>query len=312
MIVPVYGAEKYLRQCVESVLAQTYSHWELILVDDGSKDTCPAICDEYSRSDSRIRVIHQENGGFSVARNSGIDASKGEYLTFVDADDIIHPGFLEFSLRMVKAQGCDIACVEMRRFRDIPRIDDEEVTFPTMSLAGWEYLEKALYQTSGNNGVWGRLYRRSVFKREKFTPGIGYEDLDIFYRIFANVPKIAYTSVEMYYYRQNPDSYMNNFRLSRSDSLDVCDRMVEYLGKVSPDLEKAARDRRLSAYFNIFCLMIANNYNDYALEKRCWDVIKVERMASLLNPKVRLKNKLGVVVSFFGRPALRLLARMLY
>ena len=94
IIVPVYGVEKYLRQCVESVLAQTYSCWELILVDDGSTDGSPLICDEYAAADQRITVVHQENGGLSFARNSGLARAKGCMVTFLDADDTVHPEYL--------------------------------------------------------------------------------------------------------------------------------------------------------------------------------------------------------------------------
>ena len=92
IIVPVYKVEPYIRQCVESVLGQTYSNFELILVDDGSPDSCGAICDEYAEKDSRVRVIHQENGGVSAARNAGLDIMKGEYVAFIDSDDFVQGG----------------------------------------------------------------------------------------------------------------------------------------------------------------------------------------------------------------------------
>ena len=99
VIVPVYKVEKYLKRCVDSILAQTYPCLEVILVDDGSPDGCPAICDEYAREDRRVRVIHKENGGLSDARNAGIDAAKGKFLGFVDSDDYVHPRFYELLLQ---------------------------------------------------------------------------------------------------------------------------------------------------------------------------------------------------------------------
>ena len=109
IIVPVYKVEKYLKRCVDSILAQTYPCLEVILVDDGSPDGCPAICDEYAREDRRVRVIHKENGGLSDARNAGIDAAKGKFLGFVDSDDYVHPRFYELLLQALKGEGADIA-----------------------------------------------------------------------------------------------------------------------------------------------------------------------------------------------------------
>ena len=99
VIVPVYRVENYLRTCIDSILAQTYSDLEVILVDDGSPDGCPAICDEYAKQDARVRVIHQKNAGLSAARNAGLDLCQGEYITFIDSDDFVHPRFVELLLK---------------------------------------------------------------------------------------------------------------------------------------------------------------------------------------------------------------------
>jgi glycosyltransferase involved in cell wall biosynthesis len=120
VIIPVYKVEAYLTVCVESVLAQTYEQLEIILVDDGSPDNCPKICDEFAARDSRIRVIHKENGGLSSARNAGIDAARGEYLAFLDSDDLWTPVFLERLCRAAQETGADFAVCLFRRFRGDP------------------------------------------------------------------------------------------------------------------------------------------------------------------------------------------------
>ena len=112
VIIPIYKVEKYLPKCLDSVLAQTYSNLEIILVDDGSPDNCGAICDEYAARDSRIRVIHKENGGLSSARNSGIDICRGKYISFIDSDDFVSPYFIEMLYRGVHDFNCEIATVE--------------------------------------------------------------------------------------------------------------------------------------------------------------------------------------------------------
>lgn len=313
IIVPVYGVEKYLRQCVDSVLAQTYSNWELILVDDGSQDACPAICDEYVAKDSRIKVIHQENGGLSCARNAGLKDSYGSFVTFLDADDAFHPRFLEISLDVINRMGADVSCVCFTTNEFSVNSYKSDSSFGCV-----EYMCDIFYQKRYDctHSACGKLYKRSLLPKLPFTVGIGYEDLDAFYRYFPQFEKIAVSYRKLYYYRQNPESYLHKFNIGRADVLDVTDRIVEYFGEKgeypNKDLLRAAKDRRMSAHFNIFCLMSVNKYHDNDLEKRCWNVIKKERLNSLLNPNVRLKNKIGAFLSYFGKSLLRILARFIY
>ena len=126
VIIPVYKVEDYLTACVESVLAQTYQTFEIILVDDGSPDNCPQMCDEFAARDSRIRVIHKPNGGLSSARNAGIDGAKGEYLAFLDSDDLWTPLFLERLYRAIGETGADLAVCLFRRFRGTPPLEQPE------------------------------------------------------------------------------------------------------------------------------------------------------------------------------------------
>lgn len=315
IIVPVYGVEKYLRQCVDSVLAQTYSNWELILVDDGSPDACPQICDEYSAADPRIRVIHQSNGGVSVARNSGISHSSGEYIIFIDSDDKVHPEYIADLYRMAVDLSVDVACVDFISSENsyIKKISSENKVF-----SGVDFCRRILYQNviGINPSPWGKLIKSEFLTDNFFPEGIRYEDLFSISLLFTRVNRVAYSPSKLYYYRPNPQSYLHCFTPRRADVLDVTDRMVEYFGESgafpNKDLHKAARDRRMSAHFNIFGLMAANSYKDYDLEERCWMVIKSERLSSLLNPEVRVKNKLGALISYFGKPALRFISRLIY
>lgn len=315
IIVPVYGVEKYLRQCVDSVLAQTYSNWELILVDDGSPDSCPSICDEYAAADSRIRVIHQTNGGLSVARNSGLRIAKGKYVSFVDADDRVHPEYLRSLTNIIADAQADVSCVDFTE-KDFKSIKCKKADIRTYT--GIEFSRKLLYQDHNlcTHSACGKLYRRDVLSCDPFLAGIGYEDLEAFYRIFPRLNLISYAAQKLYYYRPNPQSYLHRFTHRRADVLDVTDNMVEYFnesGKFpNKELFRAARDRHMSAHFNIFGLMAANGYKDKDLEARCWGVIKSERFSSLTNPNVRLKNKLGALLSYFGKPVLRLFSKIIY
>ena len=128
VIVPVYKVEKYLHRCVDSILVQTYTNLEIILVDDGSPDRCGAICDEYAAKDSRIRVIHQENGGLSAARNAGLDVCSGEYIAFVDSDDWLDPEMYAVMMAQVREYGCDVVmCDCVKEFPDRPRLYTHDI-----------------------------------------------------------------------------------------------------------------------------------------------------------------------------------------
>lgn len=314
IIVPVYKTEKYLRQCVESVLAQTYLCWELILVDDGSPDNSGKICDEYAAQDSRIKVLHTDNQGLSSARNNGLKLVQGEYISFLDSDDTLHPDFLR-TLVANRAEG-DIICANFT-FGSFPKIEGSDFT-PHSDYTGKEFTLKILYQTipDCSNSAWGKLYRRTDFT-QAFTPGIYYEDLDLFYRLVPDTTQVSHIPLQLYHYRQHSESYVHIFNPKRGDVLDVTDRMKHYFSPEGkhPDKElyRAARDRRLSAHFNILGLMTANQYSDEALETRCWRGIKEERWQSLLNPKVRVRNKIAVIITLVGGKALyKFFARYFY
>ncbi|MDE7437418.1 MAG: glycosyltransferase [Muribaculaceae bacterium] len=313
VIIPVYKVEPYLRQCIESVLAQTHSALEIILIDDGSPDRCGEICEEYAEGDGRIRVIHQPNGGLSAARNTGLDAVKGKYITFVDSDDFVAKNYVETLLRWIVDSGADIACGGFVDYHAGDNIGKPVKGSHPRMLSSSEFLEAMLYQHTGDNSVWGKLYKKSIFDGLRFTPGILYEDLDIIYKAILRCRMVAWGRTPLYYYRVTPGSILHNFSLKRADVLDVTDRMTEYMKKNYPQLESAARSRRLSAHFNIYCLLAANGMRNSEIEERCRRVIKRERGRFLFDPKVRLKNRLGILLTYLGGfPLLRFIGSRIY
>ena len=309
VIVPAYNAGKYLPAAIESVLAQTYGGWELILVDDGSTDSTPAICDNAVLADSRIQVVHKRNGGLSSARNAGIRVAGGEYLTFLDADDMLAPSFLEIMVGVAWREKEEIVASPLLHSGDEPDfggIEDMEV----QREDSVELVEKILYQTAAVEcSVCGKLYNRKLWENTGFREGTGYEDLDVFYRIMLRVGKVGVVPQPLYCYRQHPDSYIHTFSRKRADVLDVTDRMLAWVGKNYPQLVPAAEDRRMSAHFNILSLLYRNRVRDNELEERCWRVIREQCVKSMLNGKVRFKNRLGALVALVGgRPLVRLLS----
>lgn len=225
VIVPIYKVEPYLRRCVDSILAQTYRDFELILVDDGSPDNCGKICDEYAKQDARVVVIHREYGGVSVARNSGMDwmfaNSNSEYLAFVDSDDWVDESYLQELYKGI-CLGCEIAAVAA--FRDENRRlvgTDEE----------WRKVEPSVYWMKSiyKNSPWGKLFKRQLFESVRFPVGKIYEDAYTIYKVVFARPAVAYCAKPLYWYFKRVDSIMGTkWSVSRLQQIPPLKEQLEF------------------------------------------------------------------------------------
>ena len=297
IIIPVYNVEKYLLACVNSVINQTYKCLEIILVDDGSTDSSGRICDECAKADSRIKVIHKVNGGLSDARNAGIDAATGDYLAFVDSDDIIHTRFIEMLYALANYLNADISSVEFKNFYDEETLDLEEILVgKTMILQSEEAIDKILYQNILDNSACNKLYDRRLFDGLRFPIGKLYEDLAIFYKVYERAKKVVHRREAYYFYRLRRDS--------------ITDEIVAYMKTCNLALLPAALDRKFAANMNILWLMTRSGQCDVAVEQRCWGNIKELRRMILCNPKSRLKNRLGALVAMLGLRGLKFIFKL--
>lgn len=210
VIVPVYKVEAFLRPCMDSILAQTFTDFELILVDDGSPDNCGAICDEYAAKDSRVRVIHQENGGLSAARNAGIDAALGAYLSFVDSDDLIHPDMLRRMLAEIQNTNADICICDLQRFWESAQIDPDAGEGQSCQHLSGRAACEALYSRSSVQFTVApaKLIRKELFRGIRFPLGKYHEDEATTYKLLYRAKNVAVLPNAFYYYRQNPDGIM--------------------------------------------------------------------------------------------------------
>lgn len=315
VIIPAYNAEKYLLSAAQSVISQSVDDWELLLVDDGSTDSTPDICDSLAASDSRIRAFHKPNGGLSDARNYGIDRARGEYIMFLDADDVLNPGILRRSLDVMREYSAvDIVAMPFIYF------DSETCPFPPEDpteslhiLSPHEAIIAALYQRNFPGTRWrldhsacGKLYRRSIWDENgkiRFRKGVWYEDLDIFYTLWEKARKIAFISRPMMGYRKNPQSFLHKFSAGRTHVLDVTDRMLEYYtsspsSDTSGDIAAAARVRRYAAHWNILILLHESHTHIPEIEERCLSVIRADRTVVFRNRKARWKDRLGAMFAF--------------
>lgn len=311
IIIPVYNGAALLAEAVESVISQSFDDWELIIVDDGSTDgSTPAFCDSLGASDPRIRILHKKNEGQAEARNVALAHAHGEFVTFLDSDDLLHPRFAELMLKAVDSTNARMAFGQLDFYSGDYKL--EEITdSPSISQVDPSTLvEKALYQTGFDNAVGGKIIGRELWNGLRFSKGRYYEDLDSFYKLALSCDKIAYLPYKLYGYRQHDNSFVHIFSEKRLDSLDVTDDMEAWMSRHAAHLLPAVRDRRMSAHFNVLLLLYREGISDTAIESRCWSVIREQRWKSLLSAKTRMKNRLGAVVSIIGgRPLLRWLAR---
>lgn len=300
VIIPVYKVEPYLHRCIDSIIHQTYRNLEIILVDDDSPDNCGKICDEYAQKDNRVKVIHKTNGGLSDARNAGIDIAQGEYISFIDSDDWVHSRYVEILLNNLLKSNADISACSFIRTSETSlsdmQIKKQSCAYFTTEVA----IEQTLYQHKLDNSAWGKLYKKTLFDKLRFTVDRLYEDLDFFYKVYEKATSFVHTEVVLYYYYYRPDSILGVFNRKRLDVLDITDEIVDYMTIYHPHIVRAARDRKLSANFNILGLLpsIDNGYESTA--QRCWNNIKALRFACLWDYKVRFKNKIGILISFLG------------
>ncbi len=211
VIVPVYKVEPYLRKCLDSIVNQTYRNLQIILVDDGSPDNCGAICDEYAAKDRRIKVVHQENGGVSAARNAGLKLAEGDYIGWVDSDDWIEPGMYENLLKNILKYKADIAVcsrVELyknRRVRygwtDVEILDREKA------------LELLLKNDLMQNYLCDKLWKRKLFEVISFPTGRTYEDMAIMHQLFIKAQCVICLPEVGYNYFQRSDSIVSDVSL---------------------------------------------------------------------------------------------------
>ena len=227
IIVPVYQVEKYIRQCVDSILAQTFTDFELILVDDGSKDQSGKICDEYARMDTRVKVIHKENGGAADTRNRGVNQAVGNYVMFVDSDDYLAPTMLECLYRNILNENADIAACNYLYFFENDRKKDFATNVQSEVLTGTEifYYRKNERNYGFWTVVWNKLMKREIVGKVKFRSGKYYEDEFWANEIYQMDIKIVTIPECLYYYRQHENSTMRQKKIARS--LDLIEAYQE-------------------------------------------------------------------------------------
>ena len=211
IIIPVYNVEEYISPCIDSVLNQTYRNLEIILVDDGSTDSCPAICDEYAKRDDRIKVIHKSNGGLADARNAGLQIATGDYIGYVDSDDYIHQEMYERLLAACEKYQADVGICRFHIFSDEVGvlIDHREMKVYNNHEALTAYIDESVEELI-TPSAWSKLYKRECVEGLQFPKGKLCEDIVYTTKAFYHADKVVYLDQELYFYRNRPGSIMND------------------------------------------------------------------------------------------------------
>lgn len=306
VIIPVYNTAPYLQKCVESVLNQTYPHFEVILVDDGSTDDSPQLCDQLALQDARVRVIHQKNGGLSNARNSGVRAAIGENAVFLDSDDWIMPNLLQ---RLVELQADPraLSVAGIQPVLENTLVEPVVSESPAVRLSPLAACSAMLYQTLFDTSACAKLVPLQVARENPFPDGRLYEDLATVYRWVLASDVVALTQDRLYCYLQRPGSIVRQgFSARQLDEKWAVDSLVLHLAQNAPSILDAAVSRRFSCYCQLLLAMgkEVGNYPEVATELR--KVLKRDaRIVSRL-AHARRKNRIAALVyRLLGEPGLR-------
>lgn len=321
VIIPVYNAAAYLKECLLSVLTQCYyGEIEIIAVNDGSTDGSDIILRDFYHSYPCVRVIDRPNGGLSAARNTGLRESNGDVVIFLDADDILLPNALRILAEIREKTGAPVVSgriIRSKRNSQFPGYKSNSLQDGGLyTIEAHQVIEKTLYQTwypyAGSVGA--KMFERRLFHGISFLEGSAYEDLDILPRLYLKAGMIGYSSIAVYGYRDNPLSFMNKWSPRRKDIFAVLDRLEAVLIKENNNagIQKSINDRRLSAAFNMLVLLKEYGVDDKVLQDNCNDIIRSQRLGAIFNGRSSFRSRMASLLSYFGTPVVISLYRMRY
>ena len=302
VIVPAYNVEKFIGKCIDSILRQSFKDFEVLLIDDGAKDSTPEICDACAKKDSRIKVYHKENGGLSDARNYGIDRMQGKYVTFIDSDDYVDSGYFEYLYGLItQEEDIQIAICGKKSVREDENASPDPETFHEI-ITGERAVQKMLCGHGSGHSAWGKLYSANLWKTVRYPKGKIYEDYATTYRVMALVDKAAWGNAAMYFYVQHIESIMHQKCSRRSLSLvDIADEETEFIVKKWPALKQEALARKVTS--ELKCLQNILNAKNEELDdykQKIVEDVRRHKGELLASKKVALKTKIKIIALLLG------------
>ncbi len=297
VIVPIYKVEKYIRKCVDSLVGQTLSDIEIILVDDGSPDDCGAICDAYAKQDARIKVIHKPNEGLSEARNVGIKAATSEYIGFVDGDDYVAPDMYEVLYKNITEQNADVAVCGLYDCyvdRKVPQFSGQD---EFLILNNKEALGAALEGVKFSVNAVNKLYKKGLFAEVKFPKGRLSEDAFTIPKVLASATTVVFDSSPKYYYMHRGESITTSaFKRQDFDVVAAYEQNLELVKKDFADLTKQAEFRLMWAYTYVFDKMVlSENLEDPQSYEEVLKKLRANTPQMLMNSCFSLRRKAAML-----------------
>lgn len=272
IIIPIYNVEQYLEETINTVLNQSFADFELILVDDGSTDSSGKICDEFAKKDKRVRVIHKKNEGVSVARNTGVQAAKGEYIGFVDSDDIIEPCMYEIMINAAKEYNCDIVQCEHDR-NTVLSYQKYKITSENFEVnTGYKVVNDIFIKKGGRCtnilALWSKIYKRQLFEGIIFPEGRVYEDEARTYQIILKADRIGELNIPLYHYVKRDNSIITGIAVHKclDKAWALHDRMEFFRHKDRDLFDKSVRG--YLGYLKGLCIEMKNGIVIYTSEDK--------------------------------------------
>lgn len=304
VIVPVYNVKAYLEDCFSALARQNYPKLEIILVDDGSTDGSGVDCDNFSKKDPRARVVHQDNQGLSAARNRGIAEAKGDYITFVDADDMVAPDYVQYLFSLATKYNAKLAiCGLMELTLKGKKIDyGEDYVEKVMSTE--ETLGRMMREEGFTVVAYAKLYRRELWQGVTFPVGALHEDLGTTYKLVQKCPRVAYGPEAKYVYRKREASISNSdFSDKKFDIIKYTDEMCDAVEKTNPYLKNTTDLRRMHARFAVLRQMTGKEMSPTQLgkEQEIVDYLKKNRKNVTKNPVATKRDKIAMYMLMLGK-----------
>lgn len=301
IIVPIYDVEDYIDRCIESILNQTFKDFELILVDDGSPDNCPAICDKWAEKDSRVKVIHKPNGGLSDARNTGIDLVKTEWIMFIDSDDEIKSNALETLYNCALSNDCDIVCSSFCKIIDDKYVENNcsnsvEI-FENKKAMEWYAYSKCGYT------AWNKLYKTILFDNVRYPKGMVFEDAATTYKVVDKAKRLCYIDQDLFCYRIREGSILHStFSKKNLDEIKAFEEYYSFIKSNYPELEnRARRALLLSIYRNINGYISMCDSSDDEKYIEWFNILYINKVFMLKNAGFSFREKIVFLKVFVGK-----------
>lgn len=303
VIIPAYNVEKFIKKCVNSILEQSFSDFEIILVDDGSKDITPKICDELANKDSRITVIHKENGGQSEARNLAMRKSKGKYFAFVDGDDIVDKDYLQELYNLITMEeNIEVAFVRGVAFGENTTPKGSGATVSKVTTTE-EIVRKMSLRDGYGHAPWGKLFLADLWKDIEYPVGQIYEDYSTIYRVLGKTTKVAYSDAKMYFYIQHNESTMH-MRCSEKTlfALDVADTETEFMLKTWPNIRDEILDLYVSVYLKNLQQILNTGMDAFPeYQERTMKVVKKNASLLLKSKRIGKNDKVKIIALLISK-----------